>query len=300
MIGAIVAAFITAIVTLIPTPDKGITADTSINNVNGDVVQGNKIVNQYFDSLNVLPLPDLSDGKIKLEDITVNNELNLTGYNLYQSLKLNKFSNGINGALLILLDKRVKGIMGELKFDGYKDIITPHFESNFGEQDIDFDKLKQALLLVVDERLKILYYEYLGRESARIDRVFIYPNKNRTTYILTRDYSIGMGSYAGPISYFLEVNEHGIQYILNKKGFTVTLKSMWLIKQFGTDSEILYKRCRPDSVNSYTGDVVFLVYYDKYFLKNGTWQSKHHQKMDFWENEDLAAFDLEDFNKQLP
>lgn len=302
MIGTIVAALITAIVALISNSDKQVppSPNISIDNMSGDIVQGNKIVNQHIDSINVIPLPDLSDGKIKLEDISEYGGLNLDGYNLYQSLKLNKFSNGIHGALLILLDKRVKGITGELKYDGYKNTITPHFQSDFGESDMNFDQLKQALLVVVDERLKILYYEYLGRESARIDRVFIYPNKNIPTYILTRDYSVGAGSYAGPVSYFLEVNASGITYILDKESFTVTLKSGWLIKQSGVKSEILYKRCRPGQIDPNTGDLEFLIHYDKYLLVNNIWQSRHYQKKGFWEYFGDETIDLDDFNKQFP
>jgi hypothetical protein len=293
--GTIAAALIAGIIALSGN-DKtsAVPSNTAVGTVNGDLVQGDKVVNQKIDNI-TYQLPDLSDGKINIVDITEHGGINLQGYKIYQSLKLNKFSNGLNGALLILIDKRLNGIGGELKYDGYLDVSYLDFKADAALNREDTDDLKQALLVVVDERLKVLYHESLGRESARLDRAFIYTDKSRPTYILTRDYSIGFGSYNGPISYFLEVNQNGIQYILNKEGFMTSLKSGWLIKHAGGESEILYKKCRPKVLNE-DGDVEFIIYYEKYKLENRSWKATLRQKKDFWEYyEGLEKFGLEDF-----
>jgi pyrimidine deaminase RibD-like protein len=156
--------------------------------------------------------------------------LTLQGYKIYQALKLNAYSNGIEGSILILIDERVEGLKGCMQRHTYSDTETLHIEG-WSQPNIE---LKQALLLIVDERLRIIYSEQLGRESARLDRAFLYPDKSKPTFILTRDYSAGMGSYNGPISYFLEVSARGIHYTL-PYGLMTSLKTAW----------IMYPSCEP-------------------------------------------------------
>lgn len=129
-------------------------------------------------------------------------------------MALNKYSNGIDGSILILIDERIDGLSGAMTKDPYSGIGNLHLELDPHNWCLRQGEVKEAVLLVVDERLRILYSEQLGRESARLDRVFLYQDKSRATFIVTRDYSIGWGSYNGPISYFLEVSESGIHYIL--------------------------------------------------------------------------------------
>lgn len=301
LIGTIGAAIIAGIVALINNSEKDkerTKPDISIHNVDGDVVNGNKIVDEKIDNVSVNEPVDLSDGNIKIENISEFGGLNLKGYNVYQSLKLNKISNGMNGALLILMDKRLNGIKGDLKYDGYVEALIPDFQSDEKSYD-DGDKkdYKPAMMVVVDEKLKIIYYENLGRESARLDRVFIYSDKRKATYILTRDYSIGWGSYNGPTSYFLEVNEKGINYILNKGGYLTSLKSQWIIYLVGSGSEILYKYCRPDSVNINSEKVDFYTTYERCYFEGDTWKLKSAKIKEFWESEYSKVFDIDSFIK---
>lgn len=291
--GVIAAAIITAIITFI-TSGNSDKAEIKIQDMHGDIVQGNKIDNAI-----IYESPNLSDDSIQINDITERGGLNLEEYRVSQSLKLNSYSNGFNGALLILLDNKVKGIQGEFVYDGYDKTLTPSFVSDFELEDPEKEpqKFKQALLALVDEKLRIMYYERMGRESARIDRVFIYSDKTRPTYVLTQDYSIGMGSYAGPISYFLEVGRDGIHYIFNKEGFTIALKSGWLIKNVDQECEILRKSCRYEGEVTDSGSNHFWTFYEKYSYQNGIWRSSQRRENRFWEYENSSSFDIDEFYK---
>lgn len=140
-----------------------------------------------------------------------------------------------------------------------------------------------TLMLIVDQRLRILYSERLGRESARLDRVFLYQDRSKPTFVLTRDYSIGWGSYNGPISYFLEVSGNGIRYIL-PHGLITSLKTTWAIVPTNTASEILSKKCRPDFDKSDSGSLEFKVIYERFAFQDGSWHTTLREQSGFWES----------------
>lgn len=263
----------------------------NIENVEGDVVSGNKITNET----NIInEKEDLSENPSNFQKVLESNELNLNSYKINQVIKLNNFSNSFNGAVLLLTDNKLEGISGDLEFDGYSNTYLPNFRTKDADP-LSNEKYKQAIVVLVNDRLKILYYEELGRESARIDRIFPYTQKNKPVFVVTTDYSAGWGSYSGPVSYFLEINENGIQYILDKQGFMTSLKSMWLIKNRKGKSEILDLDCRPD-FDSDSENTKFKLIYTWYFIKNGKWEYIRKEKSGFWENYwDLESFQIDNY-----
>jgi hypothetical protein len=219
-----------------------------------------------------------------VKDVTEFGGVSLEGYKIYQSLSLNEFSNGIDGSLLILIDERINGLTGEVRNDAYSNVQHLQITLDGQRWFLPQRDVKQALLLVVDRDLKTVYYEQLGRESARLDRVFLYPDKSRPTFILTRDYSTGMGSYNGPISYFFEVSKSGISYIL-PQGVMDSLKSAWAIVHWGgQSSDILYKTCRPAAWQKADSSVTFVVAYKRFRLREGEWTPEPHEETGFWES----------------
>jgi hypothetical protein len=218
--------------------------------------------------------------------------LTLGGYRIYQGLTLNKYSNGIDGSLLVLIDERIDGLSGGMRSDPYSGTGTLELELDPRNWSLPQGEVKEAVLLIVDERLRILYSEQLGRESARLDRVFLYQDRSRPTFIVTRDYSIGWGSYNGPISYFLEVSEGGIHYIL-PHGLMTSLKTAWAINNREHSAEILSKKCRPSLERRSEQPTDFDIIFERFYFDGGHWKSEVHQETGFWEFE--AALDAAEF-----
>ena len=109
-------------------------------------------------------------------DLSEKGGFDLEGYEIYQRLGLNKYSTGIDGFLLVLIDRRLQGLAGRLKNNAYSNVEFFEFDYNPVPEDIRQEEVKQALLILVDDRLRIVYSEALGRESARLDRVFLYED----------------------------------------------------------------------------------------------------------------------------
>jgi hypothetical protein len=159
-----------------------------------------------------------------IADLSEPGGLALDGYKVYQGLKLTEYSNGIDGSILVLIDERINGLTGGILKDAYSGVEALHLQLDPTIWSLQKGEVQQALLLVIDRERRILYHEQLGRESARLDRVYLYTDKSKPTIIVTRDYSIGWGSYNGPISYFLEVSAPaGIRYVL-PHGLMTSLK----------------------------------------------------------------------------
>ena len=222
--------------------------------------------------------------------------LDLKGYEIYQKLALNSYSNGIDGSILILIDERIDGLVGEVIRFAYSAIETIRVQSDPRTWEIRQGEVRQALLLVIDDLNRVLYTEQLGRESARIDRVYLYEDRSKCTFVLTRDYSISFGSYNGPVSYFLEVNESGIRYIL-PHGLMTSLKTAWIISTNDKVVEILSKKCRPDFAVDASAPLTFEVIYERFHHVNGVWNSELRKEVGFWEN--TGALDPDEFGKHF-
>lgn len=232
--------------------------------------------------------------EITIRDISEIGGLDFSNHMIYQSLSLSNFANGIDGTLLILIDKRIAGIKGTIKKDAYKEYQELEIKVDDNNQNLDKNNLHEAYLLMVNEDLKIVYSEKLGRENARIDRIFPYKDKSKPVYVLTRDYSIDIGSYNGPMSYFFEVKNNSLQYLF-ADSLMLSLKSKWYIVEKNGMAEILYKTCRPAFDNK-SEETSFVIKYAKYFQKNGSWKKIVSEKEGFWEDdehnaeEDIAEF----------
>ncbi len=124
-------------------------------------------------------------------------------------------------------------------------------------------------------------------------QIFLYPDRSKPTFILTRDYSMGMGSYNGPISYFWEVSSQGIRYIL-PHGLMTSLKTAWAIVPTNSASEILSKKCRPDFEKSGSGPMEFKIIHERFTFEEGSWQMRLREQTGFWES--LSPLDPKEFS----
>jgi hypothetical protein len=230
---------------------------------------------------------------INVKDLAELGGMNLHGYRVFQALDLNTYSNGVDGSALILVDERLEGLRGAIKRDPYSGIETLGVEPDPSAWFLPQQDVNEALLLIIDQRLRTLYFERLGRESARMDRVFLYQDRSKPTFVLTRDYSIGWGSYNGPISYFLEVSGSGIRYIL-PHGLMTSLKTAWAIVPTDAAAEILSKKCRPDFEKSNSGPMEFKVIHERFTFADGSWHAALREQPGFWET--TTSLDPKEFS----
>ena len=215
--------------------------------------------------------------------------LALQGYKIFQRFSLNHYSHGVDGTIQILIDERIVGLTGAIRNDPYSGIGILHIQVDSQNWSLDRTEVKPALLLITDEHNRVVYSEWLERESARLDRVFLRSDKSRQTFIVTRDYSIGWGSYNGPVSYFLEVTPTGIRYIF-PHGLMTSLKSAWAIAYqsaaLDSDSiEVIYQKCRPNFVEIEHQDLAFQTTYERFYLAGDVWKSERLTETLFWEHE---------------
>lgn len=219
-----------------------------------------------------------------VEDLSEFGGLKMQGYKVYQALALSSFSNDVDGWALMLIDERLHGLEGGMLKDPYSELITLHLEFDPEAPRHPQGQVKQALLLVVDERARILYSEQLGRESARLDRIYLYQDRRRPSFIVTRDYSIGMGSYNGPISYLLEISAEGIRYIF-PYGLMTSLKTAWAVIDRRPTAEVIYKKCRPNFRVAPQSELDFEVVWEHFYLEDDVWKMESHREPGFWEYE---------------
>jgi hypothetical protein len=245
--------------------------------------------NYVYDSLKGAHITGAS---LRISDISELGGRSLAGYKIYQTLPLTKRSNQLDGLLILLIDKRVAGLEATLRSDGYDPM--EHLDTKFESEAYSLPEkdILQALLLVVDSEKKVVYSEELGRESARLDRVFLYRDKAKPTFIITTDYSIGAGSYNGPISRLLEVTEKGIVYLLpDNTGLMNSLKAAWATVDGNGSKDIIFKSCHPDydAKQNTDGSSNFLVVYGRFRFDGKAWKKTTHTKPGFWENDFIGS-----------
>ncbi len=130
----------------------------------------------------------------------------------------------------------------------------------------------------------------LDVSCARIDSVYLDESKKHIVYLFTPDYSIGMGSYNGPASYFVHFADTGMVFNKGENGFAITLKSAWAMRYADNRLEVWSKICRPDNLEDFT-----------ITTKKCTWDADSFKSVKvarkgIWENEsDTSLKSLKEF-----
>ena len=219
-------------------------------------------------------------------------------YKVLKSYPLTNAIHGIDGVVQLLQDSRLT-----------KDM----YNKQYGSVPIDMNTIDEKLFLLFKDNpplgsvLRILSKDkkfFWIRESHTYDLVpiawleeVILSGSDRPCYLFTQDLSMGMGSYAGPITYFYNIIEgelEPIEYLDRKTGkreqivLMRSLKTNWkLVKSMdGKTKDILHIACRPDLDNMSNDDVEFLVYYDRFHFDGKEWVKYQKIEKDFWEAEE--------------
>jgi hypothetical protein len=218
-------------------------------------------------------------------------------YIVSKSYLLTKAIHGEDGVLQVLQDSR-------LPKDAYdKQVGTAFTDMNMIDEKL-FPQFKDnpplgSVLRILSKDEKFFWI----RESHTYDLVpvawleeVMLSGSGRPSYLFTQDLSIGMGSYAGPTTYFYNIVDgklKPIEYLDEETGkreqivLTRSLKTNWkLVKsKDGKSNDILYIACRPNFENKSKNEVEFVVYYDRFHFDGTKWVRYEKVEKDFWETE---------------
>ena len=220
------------------------------------------------------------------------------GYVLRQSVALDPKQNGLQGFMQILEDARITPQMRKAMW-GVAGRAPDMVLSKEELQGLGTTPLNAHLRLVGISG-QVISDDVLEVPLAAIKTAFLYGTAF-PTYLVTADYSIGMGSYAGPLTMLAEVRDGHLQYIQavenensgkDRIGLARTLKTEWRIvaARHGPGKEIEEIACRPNfdkpvSDNEEFSPDDFWIIYSTYRFDGTRWHVATRRVAGFWENE---------------
>lgn len=211
-------------------------------------------------------------------------------YVLLQRIPLSQQENGVSGWLQMMIDGRISAeVRKQMWGSGPWSFVLS--ESDPLYKSFTANPPHNAELRIADAQDHILASESLERPLARIEPVTLQAQTQ--TFLVTVDYSAGLGSYAGPTTFLLELNGPRFEWVqatsegpkaMVKVALARTLKSDWKLSRSESGQDILSFYCRPaDSVGS--GD--FELHYVRYhFDSEKGWLEYERVKKGLWESDE--------------
>ncbi len=146
--------------------------------------------------------------------------------------------------------------------------------------------LQNGRLRLVGQDGHVVAVASFGEPLARIATAYLYGTQF-PTYLVTVDYGIGMGSYAGPATTLVEVRGGKMTDLPIVLG--QSLKNDWRIvaASHGVGKEIEVVQCHPNFKNpNWAASSAFVVDYRTYRFVNGQWRDKLAERIGYWEADD--------------
>ena len=216
-------------------------------------------------------------------------ELDTTGYKVFQSIKPQMRAGCKQVTMYLLEDARLGGLTAEIHYYPAYHAAQMIFQSDGNILNPDNPGYKPAILLTKGNDGTIISYTILDVPCARIDTEYLDENKDSIVYLFTLDYSTGMGSYNGPVSYFVHFTDTGMVNFKGDNGFAITLKSAWAMR-YTEHLEVWSKICRP------TDDGDFSIITKKCYWDADSFKSVTAVKKGIWEDEgDTSMESLREF-----
>jgi len=223
------------------------------------------------------------------------------GYVVHASVPLSRRVDGVDGRLELLEDARfTSGLRAQ--FWGVQDAAmycAEVYDSNRAFcTSAERAPIEPALLRVVDADGRELAVAKQERALSELRVERLRGEGGRPSYAVTIDYSVGMGSYAGPETRFAEIRNGRLVWLrsVDAQGknpepirLATTLKSAWKIvpgKPAGTP-EILQCASRPDMTHAAPGDasLPFVLELTRYVFDGARWRRYRRASPGFWESD---------------
>lgn len=205
-------------------------------------------------------------------------------YKVAETIPLYRRPGSAMGALQVLNDARItKTIRDELWGKGdwsYVFLPTSTIYKEFSAA-----PPRNAILRIISLRGNVLAKEQLNTPLAGV-RPWNPSEVSSKLFLLTQDYSTGVGSYHGPETTLLRVSDSDFHRVLAfdpKSGRNVplrlmkSLKSDWQIVQRSAKGEILSISCHPNAHGT------FVVDYARYSFNGTKWLVYKREVNGYWE-----------------
>ena len=201
-----------------------------------------------------------------------------------QRLPLHKDAYGVEGWLEVLTDARLsQNLRKEMWGVGDWPFVLPQNDPRrkvFSRQ-----PPLNAVVRIVDRQSHVVEARTLERPLARIAEEKM--QGHHPTFMVTVDYSVGFGSYAGLSTFLLDISDGKLVWAsaIDRASETTmpillsrTLKSEWKVVPFGPNKDILRVYCQPG------GDAdQFVVGYVRYRFDGQRWIRYERIEAGFWE-----------------
>ncbi|MDD2736259.1 MAG: hypothetical protein PHF56_20195 [Desulfuromonadaceae bacterium] len=197
----------------------------------------------------------------------------------FQRLPLFEHMHGINGSLIIKRDRR-------FMYEYSAGLDTPETTCN-------------ARLYLMDKNNKIVFSKKLEKPIASLETVELLERQPKS-FALEEDYSIGWGSYAGPITSFFDVVNGKVKWLqtrqnnakkIKKLYVSSSLKTGWQIVKAGNNFDILEAACRPE-FSIRLDEAAFSITYRRYHYNGTEWIEYSRKDSGYWDFEEYPDIAL--------
>jgi hypothetical protein len=211
-------------------------------------------------------------------------------FEIIQSLRLNKTTNGIDGTLQVLTDSRLgRELQKQMWGVGDWSFVLPQDDARRAE--FEHSPLKNAQLRIVTDTGVVLRNVSLERPLAKVAEAHF--GKGRTSFFVAVDYSVGFGSYTGVTTLLLDIVVDKFQWTEATEADTRqseqirlpdTLKTAWKLVPFHGKQDILLTYCRPAKVQ--VSGREFVVGYVRYRFDGKQWLKYERVRNGIWESDE--------------
>ncbi len=211
-----------------------------------------------------------------------------TERNVSQKVAFSRDSNGIDGWLQVVTDSRFSQATRDQMW-GNGDWAFVLSETDPLHKSFSISPPLNAKLQIADATGNIVADEALERPLAEIEETRLHSYKR--TFLVTVDYSVGMGPYAGLTTVLVRVQNGRLEGVSATNPATgksdpihlpKTLKTDWRFSDAG-GREILAVSCRPDFDNQDTFTVRYIKY--RWDDKKG-WLMYERAEKGIWESDE--------------
>lgn len=200
------------------------------------------------------------------------------GYKVYQSFLPQMLPGNKQVTVCLLQDERLTGPTASVSYYPGLHAAQLMFHSDEEAFNPDGPEYKPAILLTKGGDGNVISYNILDVPYARIDSAYLDEQKTKLIYLFTLDYSIGMGSYNGPATYFVGFADTGMVNYNAGNSFASTLKTAWAMRYTANGMEVWSKICRPGDNDDFNTATEKAVWQDGSFkitkvVKSGIWEN---------------------------
>ena len=209
------------------------------------------------------------------------------GYAVSQMLPLTAKANGVDGKLQVLTDSRFnRELKQQMWGNGDWAFILP--DSDPRHASFATKPPKPAELRIVTNANHVLQSIPLEQPLAKVTEVQVLAG--HTSFLVSVDYSVGFGSYAGVTTSLLDIADSQFKWAeaadVNTKRveriqLPRTLKTAWKLLPFRGSHDILLVSCRPTF-----RDNEFVIGYVRYRFNGKQWIEYKRLRKGIWESDE--------------